>query len=187
MKLSSALRTAVVLASAASLATLTGCAATASPEPAEDLALTSPDLDADGRLPDWATNSVAGYCTGENRSPDLAWTGAPEGTESFALAMTDPANSAYRHWIVTAIPADATGLASAEDGAIGVGITGSNWQGPGRYAGVCVDDNPYLYTLYALDEPIEGDASTTYGDLLELIDGHVLAEATLSAMPADRE
>ena len=165
----------------ASAALLVGCAASA---PAGPLALASPDLASDGTLPAWATNTVGGYCTGENRSPELAWTGAPAGTESFALTLTDPANPEFTHWVVTAIPSDTTGVPSAPGGEIGVGATGASWKGDGQYAGLCLEGNPYVYTLYALDIEVEGDASTSLEQLVELIDGHVLESAELEVLPA---
>src|SRR6516162_8965033 len=46
-------------------------------------------------------------CKGGNTSPALAWSGAPAGTQSFALLMHDPdapTGSGWWHWIVYNIP-----------------------------------------------------------------------------------
>lgn len=148
---------------------------------AQGFTLASPDLDAGGYLPDWAINGVPGYCEGtENRSPVLQWSNPPEGTASFVLTMTDPANPEYVHWVVTGIPADTASVPQAADGDIAVGVTGTNWVGPGNYAGVCLANNPYLYTVYALDEMVVGDATTTLDDALAMMAGNVLASAELS-------
>ncbi|ADG76045.1 PEBP family protein [Cellulomonas flavigena DSM 20109] len=155
-------------------------AAAQSPAP---LVLTSPDLDADGALPPWASGVYSTVCDGENRSPALAWEGGPDDVASYLLTLTDPAHPDYVHWVVTGIPGDVDGVKQGEQGEIGVGVAGRSYRGDGLYAGPCVPGNTYVYTLYALDEAIEGDASTTLDDALALVDGHVLAEATLDVTP----
>ena len=77
---------ALVLAAAAS-----GCAAAAPPEdptPPEEtamsLTLRSTCFEHQGAMPTRHT------CDGEDVSPALAWSGAPEGTQSFALVVDDP-------------------------------------------------------------------------------------------------
>jgi len=52
-------------------------------------------------------------CDGEDLSPPLGWSGAPEGTRSFVLLCDDPDAPAgtWHHWTAYDIAADRTGLA----------------------------------------------------------------------------
>lgn len=150
----------------------------ASPEPS-GLAFRSPDLGDDGYLPEWAVNAVAGYCDGtDNRSPVLEWSRVPEGTVELALTLTDPQAPDYVHWVVTELDPALAGLAAADDGAITAGVVGVNWQGSGIYAGPCIPNRTYLFSLYALDTDIEADETTNLDQLHLLIDGHVIDEAS---------
>lgn len=54
---------------------------------------------------------------GQNTSPPLAWTGAPDGTKSFVLVVEDhdaPVGT-VTHWVVYDLPADANGLLEGLD------------------------------------------------------------------------
>lgn len=76
--------------------------------------LTSPDIAA-GKTMAAAQVFNAFGCSGGNISPALAWSGAPEGTKSFALLMHDPdapTGSGWWHWVVYDIPAGTTSLAA---------------------------------------------------------------------------
>lgn len=102
-------------------------------------------------------------CKGENISPALEWSGAPEGTKSFALLCHDPdaptGGAGWWHWLVVNIPASATRLekdagradgSKLPEGAVQVttDFGSPGWGGPCPPAG----DKPhrYIFTLYAL-------------------------------------
>jgi len=51
-------------------------------------------------------------CDGENLSPPLTWSNAPEGTRSYVLLCDDPdaPGGTWHHWAVYDIPPDEAGL-----------------------------------------------------------------------------
>lgn len=125
--------------------------------------LTSPDLQAGQTLP--AAQVFNGFgCSGENRSPALRWSGAPEGTQSFAITAYDPdapTGSGWWHWTLVNIPASVTNLqenASVEVSLLPEGAlqARTDFGAPG-YGGPCppVGDKPhrYIFTVHALKVP----------------------------------
>jgi Raf kinase inhibitor-like YbhB/YbcL family protein len=124
-------------------------------------------------------------CDGENRSPELTWTGAPAETESFALICDDPdaPMGTWVHWVMFAIPATCAKLgegvpaqAQMPDGAI-QGI--NSWGKPG-YGGPCPPrgkPHRYYFKLYALDAALSLSPQATKQTLLDALRGHVLAES----------
>jgi Raf kinase inhibitor-like YbhB/YbcL family protein len=139
----------VILAAALSLAAMPACAMT----------LKSSDVTEGVYFP------VAEICArygGSDVSPALSWSGAPQGTKSFAVTMFDPdaQGDGWWHWLVVNIPANANGLAQgAGRGALPEGaVTLQNSSGNARYDGPCPPKGSglhhYQITLWAL-----GDAS----------------------------
>lgn len=95
-------------------------------------------------------------CGGSNVSPDLTWSGAPEGTKSYAVTCFDPdapTGSGWWHWIAFDIPADVTVLPAG----IGPDAPFRQWEndyGYVGYGGPCPPPGPahrYVFTVYALD------------------------------------
>ena len=68
-----------------------------------DFALTSTAFDPGGAIPSRFT------CDGEDVSPDLAWSGAPDGTTALTLVVDDPDARGWVHWIVLDMAGTATG------------------------------------------------------------------------------
>src|SRR5262249_30100877 len=90
-------------------------------------------------------------CSGADGSPPLEWSGAPEGTRSFALIVDDPdaPGGAWTHWLLYDIPAKLLTLAQ---GGRGVGLSGTNSFGKTGYGGPCPPPGKphrYYFKLYA--------------------------------------
>src|SRR6266571_2371488 len=73
--------------------------------------LVSPDIRPNGPIAMEQVFNGFG-CSGENVSPALEWSGAPEATKSLALLVHDPdaptGGAGWWHWIVLNIPASAS-------------------------------------------------------------------------------
>lgn len=101
-------------------------------------------------------------CTGGNSSPELAWSGAPQGTKSFAVTVYDPdapTGSGWWHWLVFNIPANVTRLVADAGNAQGKlapegSVQSTTDFGKPGYGGPCppVGDKPhrYVFTVFAL-------------------------------------
>jgi len=128
-------------------------------------------------------------CSGEDTSPPLAWSGAPEGTRSFALIVDDPdapdpaaPKMTYVHWVAYNIPAGTTTLAGgAGKGAMpaGTGEGYNDWKKP-EYGGPCppIGRHRYFFKLSALDTTLDL-LRPTKADLEAAMKGHVLGTAQL--------
>ncbi len=73
---------------------------------AADFSISSPDLVDGGTLRAAQLANTFG-CAGENVSPSLNWSDAPEGTKSFVVSLYDPdapTGSGFWHWVMFDIP-----------------------------------------------------------------------------------
>jgi len=151
------------------------------------LSVSSASFTSDGTIP---IDFVFTGCGGKNKSPQLAWKGAPDGTKSFAITCFDPdapTGSGYWHWVAFDIPPSTTSLGS-EDGenAPSVGKTGMSDYGMNGYGGPCPPkgdgQHRYIFTVYALDmDRIAGAGEKTTGaTLVFMMRGHTLAKGTIS-------
>ena len=116
-----------------------------------DFALTSTSFDPGGAIPKRFT------CDGEDVSPELSWSGAPEGTAALTLIVDDPDANGFVHWIVLDMTGSSTGAL-----AHGVGVSpdapaqGRNGFGKIGWGGPCPPSGThhYAFTLYATAAPL---------------------------------
>jgi Raf kinase inhibitor-like YbhB/YbcL family protein len=129
-------------------------------------------------------------CPGQNVSPELAWSNAPEGTKSFAILMYDidgQAGAGVSHWVAYDIPAGVHELQEGE-GAAGsknfVGGTGT--RGNANYVGPCPPrgdgQHHYLITVMALDLEPSMAAGLTRDQFFAAAKGHLLASSSVGGL-----
>jgi Raf kinase inhibitor-like YbhB/YbcL family protein len=150
--------------------------------------LTSPDFSDGDALPTSARGTDAG---GEDRSPALEWSGAPEGTQSYVLTVYDPdapTGSGFWHWSLTDVPASATSLpagAGTDDALLPAeALRRRNEFGTDTFLGAAPPaghgEHRYFFTLSALDVPVlEVPADATPAVVGFMLREHLLARAVL--------
>ena len=137
--------------------------------------LTSAAFDGGGTIPRKYS------CDGENVSPPLSWSGIPDGTQSLALIVDDPdaPGRTYVHWVLFNIPPGQDGL---PEGVQNAGVGGKNNANKTVYSGPCPprgSTHRYFFRLYALDTQLNLSPGATKADLLQAMEGHILAQGEL--------
>jgi Raf kinase inhibitor-like YbhB/YbcL family protein len=155
--------------------------------------VTSTDIRDGETLPMPHVSGVMG-AGGEDRSPQLSWSGFPEGTKGFAVTVYDPdapTASGFWHWIVTRIPASVTELPSGAGSQDGDGLPDGALQlrndaGFPGYIGAAPPSghgpHRYFVVVHALDTEdlgVPAEASPAFHGFN--LFGHTLARATLVA------
>jgi Raf kinase inhibitor-like YbhB/YbcL family protein len=127
-------------------------------------------------------------CDGNDISPPLSWSNAPEGTKSFALILKSPDWSAglVYLWIVYNIPNTMTSLTEGANRNLPDGISvGTNYYNETTYRGPCPPDSlshHYVFTLYALDTLLDLPTSIEGDDFLLKINSHIIQQTSLTGV-----
>jgi len=140
-----------------------------------DMQLTSPAFRDGGRIPDRHTGE------GDDVSPEFAWTGAPDGTRSFALICHDPdaplvspGSYGFVHWVLYGIPGSATGLPEGCDDYT-AGINNFDKQ---AYGGPMPPEghgtHRYFFWLFALGSDPDLEPGLSQWELLARIEPEVI-------------
>ncbi|MFQ5610826.1 MAG: YbhB/YbcL family Raf kinase inhibitor-like protein [Anaerolineae bacterium] len=144
------------------------------------LELTSTAFEPEASIP------VKYTCDGQDISPPLAWGEPPPGTQSLALIADDPDApvGTWVHWVLYNLPASVRALPEAlpaDEPLPGGGQHGQNsWRRLG-YGGPCPpsDSHRYFFKLYALDVALDLAAGADKEQLLQAMEGHILAQTEL--------
>ncbi|HXR69384.1 YbhB/YbcL family Raf kinase inhibitor-like protein [Actinocrinis sp.] len=152
--------------------------------------LTSDDIAEGGTIAEAHVFNGFGL-TGGNSSPHLRWYGAPDNTEGYVVTVLDPdapTGSGFWHWVVVNLPAHVSELpqdAGSGDDKLPGGFHVRNDYGTRRYDGPAPLAAPkrhrYIFTVHALDEPLEVDADASPAAIGFNLFFHTIARAQLIA------
>ena len=125
-------------------------------------------------------------CDDINISPPLEWSEVPEGTKTFALICDDPdaPMGTWVHWVLFNLPASVHELSEnipPIDKLPNGALQGKNDFRKTGYGGPCPPGGThrYYFKLYALDVELDTELGITKSELLDKMQGHILAEAQL--------
>ncbi|HEY2207228.1 MAG TPA: YbhB/YbcL family Raf kinase inhibitor-like protein [Pseudonocardia sp.] len=154
--------------------------------------VTSTDLKDGDQLAERHRSGVMGVPGGEDVTPQLAWSGAPEGTKSYAVTCFDPdapTGSGFWHWAVANIPAGVTELPTGAGTEGGPGLPDGALTLPNDasikgYVGAAPPpghgDHRYYFTVHAVDvEQLELPDGATPAFLGFNLFSHTLGRATV--------
>lgn len=133
-------------------------------------------------------------CSGENISPQISWSNAPQDTKSFAVTVYDPdapTGSGWWHWLLLNIPATQTELATNFGAQNEFNLDNDVIQirndfGIFNFGGPCPPqgDEPhrYVFTVYALKtDKLDLSKEATAALAGFMINHNVLAKAHFTA------
>ncbi len=141
-----------------------------------DMQLSSTAFSQGGKIPAKHTGE------GEDVSPELKWTQAPDGARSFAVICHDPdaplvtpgGTYGFVHWVLYNLPAGTDQLAEGS----GEGTAGVNDFGNQGYGGPMPPDghgvHNYFFWVLALDKELNLEPGLTLWQLLAKAEPHII-------------
>jgi Raf kinase inhibitor-like YbhB/YbcL family protein len=158
-----------------------------------EFTVTSDDVSEGG---EWAIPQRSGLlgAGGEDISPHLSWSGAPEGTMSYVVTVYDPkapTGSGFWHWAVADIPATVTELKAGAGSQPGTGLPEGAWQLANdlslkQYLGAAPPAGNGMHTYYIAVHAVDVESlglpeNATPAFLAFNLYGHTLGRAVLTA------
>jgi Raf kinase inhibitor-like YbhB/YbcL family protein len=147
------------------------------------LELHSPDIHDGAPI---AKEQVYTRCGGQNVSPALSWSGAPDATRSFAITAIDLSvkPNEWSHWIVIGLPPNTTSLGKGASLPQGARAMMTDF-GDAGYAGPCPPTgsgvHQYQFTVWALHTPtVQFPEHSTAKDVAAALERTTLAKASIT-------
>jgi Raf kinase inhibitor-like YbhB/YbcL family protein len=152
--------------------------------------VTSTEVKHGEKLPQPQVSGIFG-AGGEDRSPQLSWSGFPSETNSFVVTCYDPdapTACGFWHWAVVDIPASVTSLPSDAGNDSGPGLPAPAFQlrndaGLARFLGAAPPPghrHRYFFVVHAVDvESLGVPAEASNAFLGFNLFGHTVARATM--------
>ncbi|MCG2573158.1 YbhB/YbcL family Raf kinase inhibitor-like protein [Acinetobacter sp. ME22] len=128
-------------------------------------------------------------CSGANKSPQLSWSGAPKGTQAYAIMAYDPdapTGSGWWHWQVVNIPVEVTSVPSGDGKIKAQGVINvRNDYGQQGFGGACPPQghgvHRYQFTVYALSKKLELPVDASGALTGYMVKVNALASSTIEA------
>ncbi|HUJ95343.1 MAG TPA: YbhB/YbcL family Raf kinase inhibitor-like protein [Terriglobales bacterium] len=124
-------------------------------------------------------------CDGADVSPEFSWSGAPAGTQSFALIADDPdaPGGTWNHWVLFDLPANTSSLPEnlgrTEELPNGARQGRNDFRKTG-YNGPCPPPGKphrYFFKLYALSRKLNLQAGVSKQEVEKAMQGQILGQA----------
>ena len=117
-------------------------------------------------------------CEGKDINPPIEISGIPGDAKSLALIMEDPdaPNGTFYHWLMWNIPPQNVINENNTPG-----ICGRNNFNKNNYGGPCPPDGEhrYFFRIFALDTELELPEGSSHSDLVNAMEGHILASGDI--------
>ncbi len=143
----------------------------------KDLKISSPAFGWGQRIPDKHSHEH------DDISPELQFSGVPDGTRSLAVICHDPDAPlpfGFTHWVVYGIPADANGIPEGGGDAHTQGATdfgGQQYGGPLPPEGH--GDHHYYFWVYALDTEVDDGPGLSRREFLDTYGDNIIEQNRL--------
>jgi len=123
-------------------------------------------------------------CKGQDISPPLSWVAVPTGTAELALVVTDADANGFIHWVIAGM--DPTIVTEIQEGSPPPSAVQAlndfgklGWGGPCPPAG---KTHHYVFTLYALSEPVSIESGMPGKQALDLIKGAAAQQTSITSV-----